>query len=423
MKLVSAAMAVAGVQSGEHVYVHAGAATPSVLLDALVARADELQDVKVVHFHTEGPGPHLDPEMVGHFVHQALFIGPNARQAVNDGRAEYIPVFLSDAAALIRRRTIPIDTALINVSRPDAHGYCSMGTSVIALPAAIQSARTVVAQINQSMPRTLGDCFVHVDDIDLGVEVDRPPYTHALAPIGDLERRIGRYVADLVPNKATIQMGIGAIPSAVADALGDKRDLGVHTEMMTDVVLDLHERGVVNGSAKEINRGRVVATFMIGTQRLYDWANDNPMVEMRPAEYTNDTTVIRRFRRMVAINSAIEIDLTGQVCADSIGARLYSGVGGQMDFMRGASLAEDGRAIIALPSTAMDGAVSRIVPVLAAGSGVVTTRAHVQTVATEWGIAELHGRSIPERARQLIAIADPRFRDELEFEARKSHFI
>jgi acyl-CoA hydrolase len=311
----------------------------------------------------------------------------------------------------------------MNVSPPDSHGYCSMGTSVIALPTAIQTARKVIAQINPSMPRTLGDSFVHVDDIDLAVEVDHPPYAHSLAPVGDVERRIGGFIADLVPDGATVQMGIGAIPSAVADALGHKRDLGIHTEMMTDVVLDLVERGVVTGAAKEINRGRVVATFMLGSQRLYDWAHDNPMVEMRSAEYTNDTAVIRRFRKMVAINSAIEIDLTGQVCADSIGPRMYSGVGGQMDFVRGAALADEGRAIIALPSTAGGGEVSRIVPYLARGAGVVTTRAHVETIVTEWGVAEMHGRSVRERARQLIAIADPRFRRELEAEARRAHFI
>jgi acyl-CoA hydrolase len=423
MKLVSAAEAVSGIASNEHVYVHGGAAAPSVLLDALVARAPELRDVRVVHFHIEGPGPHLAPEMAGHFFHTALFIGPNARTAINEGRAEYVPVFLSDAAALIRRGTIPVDTVLMNVSPPDAHGYCSMGTSVIALPTAVSRARTVIAQINHSMPRTLGDGFIHVEDIDLGVEVDIPPYARPLPPIGEVEQRIGAYVADLVPDEATLQMGIGAIPSAVANALHGKRDLGVHTEMMTDVVLDLVERGVVTGRAKEINRGRIVTTFMLGTQRLYDWAHDNPMIEMRPADYTNDTAVIRRFRKMVAVNSAIEIDLTGQVCADSIGPRMYSGVGGQMDFIRGAALAEDGRAIIALPSTAAKGEASRIVSFLSRGAGVVTTRAHVETVVTEWGVAELHGRSIRERARQLIAIADPRYRSELEFEARRAQFI
>lgn len=423
MRLVSAAAAVADIKSGEQIYVHSAAATPSVLLDALVARASELSDVKVLHFHTEGPGPHLAPEMAGHFRHRALFIGPNARAAVNEGRAEYIPAFLSDAPTLIRRGILPIDAVLVNVSPPDRHGFCSLGTSVIAMPTAIRHASTVIAQINSAMPRTLGDAFVHVDDIDLGVEVDVPPYAIPTTPIGDVERRIGDYVAELVPDGATIQLGIGAIPEAVAGALPGKRDLGIHTEMMTDVVRDLVETGIVTGRAKEINAGRVVATFMMGSQNLYDWVDDNPMVEMRPAEYTNDTAVIRRFRKMVAINSAIEIDLTGQVCADSIGSRMYSGVGGQMDFIRGAALADEGRAIIALPSTAAAGTVSRIVPFLREGAGVVTTRAHVETVVTEYGVAELHGRSINERARQLIAIAHPDMRNELEQEARRARFI
>jgi acyl-CoA hydrolase len=423
MRIVQAAEAVAGIRSGQQIYVHCAASTPSVLLDALVARAPELEDVKVIHFHTEGPGPHLQPEMAGHFFHRALFIGPNARQAVNEGRAEYIPAFLSDTPSFFRRGILPLDAVLVNVSRPDRNGFCSLGTSVVAMPAAIKAAGTVIAQLNAAVPRTLGDSFVHVDEIDFGVEVDIPPYTHPLSPIGEVEQRIGQHIAQLIPDGATLQMGIGAIPSAVANALGDKRDLGIHTEMMTDVVLDLVEAGVVTGARKEINAGRVVATFMLGTERLYKWADDNPMVEMRRVEYTNDTAIIRRFKRMYAINSAIEIDLTGQVCADSIGPRMYSGVGGQMDFIRGAALADEGRAIIALPSTAAGGMASRIVPYLAQGAGVVTTRAHVETIVTEWGIAEMHGRSIHERARALIAISDPKFRDQLECEAKKAHFI
>jgi acyl-CoA hydrolase len=423
MRLVSASEAVAGIKSGDLVYVHAAAATPSVLLDALVARAPELYGVKVVHFHCEGPGPHLAPEMAGHFYHRALFIGPNARAAVNEGRAEYIPAFLSDAPSFFRRGILPLDAVLVNVSPPDRHGYCSLGTSVIAMPAAIKAGRTVIAQVNAAMPRTLGDSFVHVDEIDLGVEVDVSPYTHELAKVGDVEARIGAQIAEMVPDGATIQMGIGAIPSAVASALRDKRDLGIHTEMMTDVVLDLVEAGIVTGAHKETNAGRVVATFLLGTERLYRWVDDNPMIEMRPAEYTNDTAVIRSFKRMVAINSALEIDLTGQVCADSIGSRMYSGVGGQMDFVRGAALSDEGRAVIALPSTAAGGKVSRIVPYLSQGAGVVTTRAHVETIVTEWGTAEMHGRSIPERARALIAIAAPQFRDQLESEARRARFI
>ena len=423
MRIVSPAEAVAGISSGEQVYVHAAAAAPSVLLDALVARAPELRDVRMLHLHIEGPGPHLAPEMAGHFYHRALFIGPNARRAVNEGRAEYIPAFLSDIPSFFRRGILPLDAVLVNVSRPDRHGYCSLGTSVVAMPSAVRAATTVIAQLNAAMPRTLGDSFIHVDDIDLGVEVDVPPYAHRLAAVSDVEQRIGAHVAELVPNGATVQMGIGAIPSAVAKALGDKRDLGIHTEMMTDVVLDLVEAGVITGARKEINSRRIVATFMLGSERLYRWVDDNPTIEMRPVEYTNDTAVIRRFRRMVAINSAIEIDLTGQVSADSIGSRMYSGVGGQMDFIRGAALADEGRAIIALPSTAAGDTVSRIVPYLRQGAGVVTSRAHVETVVTEWGVAEMHGRSIPERARALIAIADPRFRDELSAEARRANWI
>ncbi|MEO8626012.1 MAG: acetyl-CoA hydrolase/transferase C-terminal domain-containing protein [Candidatus Limnocylindrales bacterium] len=423
MQLVTAAEAVAGITSGQQLYVHSAASTPSVLLDALVARAPELTDVKILHFHAEGPGPHLAPEMAGHFRHRALFIGPNARAAVNEGRAEYIPVFLSDVPTLIRRGILPIDAVLVNVSPPDRHGFCSLGTSVLAMPTAIRHATTVIAQINAAMPRTLGDSFVHVDDIDFGVEVEQPPYAIAAPTVGEIEQRIGQFVADLVPHGATIQMGIGAIPTAVASALHDKRDLGVHTEMMTDGVVELVEAGAVTGKAKEINAGHVVATFMLGSQRLYDWAHDNPMVEMRPTEYTNDTAVIRRFKKMVAINSAIEVDVTGQVCADSIGSKMYSGVGGQMDFIRGAALADDGRAIICLPSTTGDGKISRIVPYLRQGAGVVTTRAHVETIITEHGVAEMHGRSIPERVRQLIAIAHPSFRDELTFEARKNHWV
>ena len=421
MRIVDPAEAVAGIQSGQQIYLQCAAATPSVLLDALVARAPELQDVRVVHLHCEGPGPHLAPEMAGHFRHRALFIGPNARAAVAEGRADYVPVFLSDVPHLLLSGLLPLDAVVINVSPPDAHGYCSLGTSVEAMQAAIRSATTVIAQLNRSMPRTLGESFVHVDQIDLAVEVDVPPYFHRDPDIGDVERRIGEYVAELVPDEATIQMGIGAIPAAVGLALRDKHDLGVHTEMMTDVVVDLVEAGVVTGRAKERNRGKIVATFMMGTQRLYEFVDNNPMVEMRPTDFTNDTHVIRSFSRMTAVNSAIEVDLTGQVCADSIGHRMYSGVGGQMDFIRGAALAPDGRAIIALPSTAVGGSASRIASALREGAGVVTTRAHVRTVVTEWGVAELYGQSLRERAKRLISIAHPDFRDELTAAARRLH--
>jgi Acetyl-CoA hydrolase len=422
MRIVSAAEAVAGISSGQQIYLQCAAATPSVLLDALVARAPELSNVSVVHLHCEGPGPHLTPEMAPHFRHRALFIGPNARAAIAEGRAEYIPAFLSDVPRLFDAGLLPLDAVFVNATPPDAHGFCSLGTSVEAMHAAIGAATTVIVQFNAAMPRTLGESFIHISQIDLAVECDIPPYPHATGTIGEMERRIGEYVADLVPDGATIQLGIGAIPAATALALLDKHDLGVHTEMFTDSVVDLVEAGVITGARKERNRGKVVAAFMMGTQRLYDFVNDNPMVEMRAVDFTNDTHVIRSFSRMVAINSAIEVDLTGQVVADSIGHRLYSGVGGQMDFIRGAGLASEGRAIIALPSMA-GGGESRIVSSIREGAGVVTTRAHVRTVVTEWGVAELFGRSLRERAVALIGIAHPDARDQLLAEAEALHLV
>lgn len=423
MRIVSVPEAVSHIQSGDHLFVHGAAAVPSVLLDALVARAAELRDVTMTHLHIEGPGPHLAPEMAPHFRHRALFIGRNARRAITEGRAEYVPVFLSDIPHLIQRGSIRVDIALLNVTPPDRHGYCSLGTSVDVAQAARRAARLVIAQCNAAMPRTLGDAFVHESEIDYGVTVDVPPASVPLPAIGPVEQRIGERIAALVPDGATLQMGIGAIPAAVALSLTAHRDLGIHTEMFTDVVVDLIERGVVTGARKEVNRGKVVTAFLVGTQRLYDFVNDNPLVEMRPADYTNDSAVIRRFRRMIAINSAVEVDLTGQVCADSIGHELISGVGGQMDFIRGAALAEKGRAIIALPSTAGRDRFSRIVATLRPGAGVVTTRAHVETVVTEHGVADLVGRSIPERARALIGLAAPPFREGLEREARQLRLL
>ena len=422
MRIVTPEEAVAGIRSRDQIYLQCAAATPSVLLDALVARAPELHDVSVVHLHCEGPGPHLAPEMAPHFRHRALFIGPNARRAVNEGRADFVPVFLSDVPALFRTRALPLDAVFVNATPPDAHGFCSLGVSVEAMHAAIDAATTVIVQFNRSMPRTLGESFVHVSQIDLAVEVDQPPYEHARPEIGDLERRIGSFIADLIPDGATLQLGIGAIPAATAQLLTGKRDLGIHSEMFTDAVVDLVEAGAVTGDRKARNRGKLVVAFLMGTKKLYDFANDNPMLEMRSVDFTNDTHVIRSFDNMVAINSAIEVDLSGQVVADSIGYRMYSGIGGQMDFMRGAALAAGGRPIIALPSTAgSDGAVSRITSSLREGAGVVTTRAHVQTVVTEWGVAELWGKSLRERAKALIAIAHPDHRDLLTDEARRHH--
>ena len=423
MKIVTPQEAVAGIRSGDQLYLQCAAATPSVLLDALVDRAPELRDVRVIHLHTEGPGPHLAPEMAQSFRHRALFIGPNARKAINEGRAEYIPAFLSDVPRLFEAGMLPLDAVFVNATPPDAHGFCSLGASVEAMHAAIRAAKTVIVQFNRAVPRTLGESFIHVDEIDLAIECDVPLYEHTVGDLGEVERRIGAYVAELVLDGATIQMGIGAIPSAVGAALHDKRDLGVHTEMFTDVVADLVEAGVINGSRKERNRGKIVAAFLMGTKRLYDFVADNPMVEMRSVDFTNDTSVIRTFSRMTAINSAIEVDLTGQIVADSIGHRMYSGVGGQMDFVRGASLASEGRAIIALPSTAGGGKHSRVVSALREGAGVVTTRAHARTIVTEWGVAELWGRSLGQRAEALIGIADPAFRDDLRSEAKRLRLL
>ncbi len=420
---VSAQNALARVHSGQRVFVQGAAATPQALLQALVERAPELEHVEVVHMHAEGPAPHVAPEMEGHLRHRALFVGSNVRKAVNEGRADFVPIFLSDIPALFTSGQLPLDVALIHVSPPDAHGYCSLGTSVDVVPAAVQSARLVIAQVNPRMPRTLGNSFIQVRQIDLAVEVETPLFEHVVAAPTDVEQRIGAHVANLVEDGATLQLGIGGIPNAALAAMTDRKDLGVHTEMFSDGLLDLVEAGVVTGGAKSIHPGKIVTTFLMGSQRLYDWVHDNPMLEMHPVDYTNDTSVIRRNTRMTAINSALQVDLSGQVCADSIGTRIFSGVGGQMDFMRGAALSTGGRAIIALPSTAKSGAISRIVPTLAEGAGVTTTRAHVQYVVTEFGVAYLHGKSIRERAQALIGIAHPKFRDQLTRWARDENYF
>lgn len=421
-KMVSAEEAVAVVRSGQRVFVQGAAAVPRVLLAALARRGPELSNVEVMSMHLEGEAPHVAPELARSFRHRALFIGANVREAVNAGRADYVPIFLSDIPALMQNSLRP-DVALINVSPPDAHGYCSLGTSVDCTRAAVHTASTVIAQINPSMPRTLGGSFIRYDQIHLAVEVDEPPIEVPPAPVGEVERRIGRHVASLVEDGATLQLGIGAIPNAVLAELSDRRDLGVHSEMVSDGIVELVECGAVTGACKTIDRGIVVAAFVVGTRRLYRYVHDNPGFEMHPLDYTNDTSVIRRNPKVVAINSAIEVDLTGQVAADSIGFTLYSGVGGQMDFVRGAALSPGGKPIIALPSTARNGQVSRIVPLLRPGAAVVTTRAHLHYVVTEHGVAELHGRSLRERAAALIRIADPAFRDDLTAFAREHHYL
>lgn len=413
MRRVSAAEAVNVVRSGDRVFIHSVAAAPQALIAALTARAAELRDVEIVQLHTEGPAPYAAPEMAGSFRVNALFVGKNVRDAVARGQADYVPVFLSEVPALFRSRAMPLDVALISVSPPDKHGFCSLGVSVDASRAAAQSARTVVAQVNAAMPRSHGDGLIHVDDIDLAVEEAAPIFEVSQAKTGELERTIGGFVASLVEDGATLQLGIGAIPEAVLAALTDHHDLGVHTEMFSDGIVDLVERGVVTGALKRNHPGKVVASFVMGSRRLYDFIDDNPSVLLLDVAYTNDTAVIRRNPKVTAVNSALEIDLTGQVCADSLGTFQYSGVGGQMDFIRGASLSERGKPIIALPSVTSRGE-SRIVPYLKQGAGVVTTRAHVNYVVTEHGATSLHGKNLRQRARALIGIAHPGHREALE---------
>ncbi len=422
-KLVTTEAALLAVRSGDRVFVHGAAAAPHALIEALTARAETLTGVRVIHLHTEAPAPYTATGFEHSFRHEALFVGANVREAVRAGRADYLPVFLSDIPQLFRSGAIPLDVALLNLSAPDDHGYCSFGSSVDVALAAAGSARTVIALVNAAVPRTLGDAFIHTDELTAAVAADRPPAAVSTPSTSAIEERIGAQVAALVEDGATLQLGIGAIPNAVLARLGDRRDLGIHSEMFSDGVVELTERGVITGARKSLHRGKIVASFVLGSERVYRFVDNNPAVELHPADYTNDTAIIRRHVGMVAINSALEIDLTGQVVADSLGTAIYSGVGGQMDFVRGAALAPGGKAIIALPSATRDGRFSRIVPTIRPGAGVVTTRAHVQYVATEWGVAFLHGKSLRERAAQLIAIAHPDFREELERHARDQCWV
>ncbi len=413
MRYTSAQEAVSAVRSGDRVFVHSVAAAPHALLSALAARAPELRAVEVVQLHTEGPAPYAEPEVAGSFHVNALFVGKNVRDAVARGQGDYVPIFLSEVPALFRSGAMPLDVALISVSPPDRHGYCSLGTSVDATRAAVESARLVIAQVNPRMPRTHGDGLLHVSDIDIGVEVDAPVPEVPRPVLSETARTIGMFAAGLVEDGATLQLGIGAIPDAVLAALAGHRQLGVHTEMFSDGVVDLIEKGVITGEQKRSHPGKVVASFVMGTQRLYDFVDDNPSVLLLDVAYVNDTAVIRRNPKVTAINSAIEVDLTGQVVADSLGTYQYSGVGGQMDFIRGAALSDRGKPIIALPSVTSRGE-SRITPLLKPGAGVVTTRAHVHYVVTEYGVAALHGRNLRQRAKALIEVAHPDHREALE---------
>jgi acyl-CoA hydrolase len=412
-QVVSAESAVSAVRSGERIFLHSVAAAPQRLIAALVARAPELRAVELIHLHTEGPAPYAAPGLAESFHANVVFVGANVRDAVQRGDADYIPVFLSEVPGLFRRNILPLDHAFVQLSPPDRHGFCSLGTSVDASRAAVQTARTVVAELNPQMPRTHGDALVHISELDHVVEVDYPLPEHTGGVLGPIERAIGGHVAALVEDGATLQTGIGSIPDAVLAALGGHRDIGVHSEMFSDGVIDLVERGVITGRHKRTHPGKLVATFLLGTRRLYDFVNDNPQVVLVDVAYVNDTAVIRRNPKVTAINSAIEVDLTGQVVADSIGTRQYSGVGGQMDFIRGASLSPGGQAIIALPSVTSRGA-TRIVGTIQPGAGVVTTRAHVHWVVTEHGAVNLYGMNLRQRARALIGIAHPDHREALE---------
>ena len=421
-RATSADEAVAYVKSGMRVFVQGAAATPTPLIEALCRRTD-VSGVSLYHLHTAGPAPFAAAGHEDRFHSISLFAGAPVRGAIEEGRADFVPIFLSDIPRLFTRHAIPLDVALVQLSVPDRHGYCTLGTSVDAALAAAQSARFVVAEINERMPRTHGNTLLHIDRVAACIRTDRPLHTHPPRPSTPAEDAIGEHAARLVPDGATLQMGIGAIPDAVLRRLAGKHDLGVHTEMFSDGVVDLVEAGAITNRKKHLHPGRIITSFVLGTERLYDFVNDNPFVEFHPCDHTNDTARIRRNDDVVAINSALEIDLSGQVCADSIGFRIYSGIGGQMDFIRGAALSKGGKPIIALPSTAGRGTVSRIVGALKPGSGVVTTRGHVHWVVTEFGAVNLFGLALRQRAEALISIAHPDFRAELRREFASARHV
>jgi acyl-CoA hydrolase len=411
------------VKSGDRVFVHGAAATPTALLDALCARTD-LEGVELYHLHTNGPAPFAEPSIAGRLHSNSLFVGPPLRKAVDEGRADFIPVFLSDIPDLFHSGAIPLDVALVSLSPPDRQGNCTLGTSIDAARAAADTARVVIAEINEQMPRTHGNTVVSLGCLDAFTLVDRPPWEVPPAKATEVEQRIGEIVAGLIEDGSTLQVGIGGIPDSVLSRLRDKHELGVHTEMFSDGLIDLVEGGVVTNRFKEVHRGRTVTSFVNGTARLYDFVRDNLLLEFHPCDRTNDPGLIRLNPKVVAVNAAIEIDLSGQVCADSMGHRVYSGIGGQMDFIRGAARSKGGKPIIALPSTAAGGRISRIVTALKPGAGVVTTRGHVHWVVTEFGAVNLHGLALRQRAEALISIAHPDFRPELCREAAAiRHFV
>jgi 4-hydroxybutyrate CoA-transferase len=428
-KLTTSDEAVKKIKSGDNLVIQPGCAVPHELIRAMVRRKDELENVTIYHILIVGDLPYVNPGMEKHFKHKAFFTGANVRKAVHEGRAEFIPIFLSEVPLLFKRNIIEVDVALINVSPPDEHGFCSYGVDVGTIKTAADKAKIIIAQINSEMPRSLGDSFIHINKIHHLVEhsesiqelpqVD-PNTTEEMLKIYDA---IGKNTAELIEDGSTLQMGIGAIPDSVMKYLRDRKNLGIHTEMFSDGIVNLVEEGIINGEEKTIHRGKIIAGFVLGTKRLFKFIDNNPVIEFHPQEYVNDPFIIAQNKKMVAINSAIEIDITGQVCADSIGTKIFSGIGGQVDFIRGAAHSEGGKPIIALPSITKDGEVSRIVPQLNPGAGVVTSRGDVHYVITEYGVAYLFGKSLKERARELIRIAHPKFRDELTKYARETRHI
>lgn len=428
-KLVSADEAVSVIKSGDRIAVHSNCSFPLTLIKALVNRKDELTDVHLIHALSVGELPYLKPGMEKHFIHDSFFMGAEARKAVGDGRANFIPIYLFEFPLLAKRGEIRFNVALVHLSPPDEHGFCSFGVEVGLIKTATEYADVVIAQINPNMPRALGDSFIHINKIDYIVEVDEPIFELAQGEknLSDEMKKIysdiGSHIAGLIEDRSTLQMGIGVIPDSVLNFLGDKKDLGVHSEMFSDGLINLVERGIVTNRYKGLHPGKIVAGFALGTKRLYDFIDNNPLIEFHPQEYVNDPFIVSQNKKMVAINSAIEVDITGQVCSDSLGPKLFSGFGGQVDFIRGAARSEGGKPIIALPSATKDFSISRIVSQLKPGAGVVTNRADVHYVVTEYGVAYLHGKTIRERVTSLIAIAHPKFRDELTEYAKNLKYI
>lgn len=429
-KYVTPEEAVKVIKSGNRIYIQSGCAYPKALVEAMTARKDELFDIEICHLMVFGEAPYMKPEMEGHFRHNGFFLGGNTRKHVNDGKADFMPIFLSEIPDLIRHDTKhKVDVVLIQVSPPDAHGFCSMGVAVDCTKAAVTVAEYVIAQINPMMPRVHGDSFIHINDIDYAFEYKQPlqelPGMHAEKDPDDMIifNQIGQNIADLIEDGSTLQMGIGAIPDAVLTRLTDRKDLGIHTEMFSDGVIPLVESGVINCDKKTLLRGKMVTSFVLGSHKLFEYIHENPFVEMRTTEFVNDPFTIARNDKMVAINSALQVDLSGQVCADSIGYRFYSGFGGQVDFIRGSARSKGGKPIIALQSTAKEGTLSRIVPHLEEGAGVTTSRGDVHWVVTEYGAVDLHGMNVRERVSALINIAHPNFREDLERFAKGKKYI